>query len=299
MRGRVFLSVNQKVRKAVIPAAGLGTRVLPISKAMPKEMLPIVDKPAIQYIVEEAVRSGIEDILIITNRGKEIIEDHFDHVVELEQRLAASGRTAMVEELEAITHLANIFFIRQKETKGLGHAVNCARSFVGNEPFAVLYGDDVIIGDDPACGQLCRAYEEFGRGVVGIKQVTPEQILKYSSLAVEPLRDNLYTVTDMVEKPSPDKVLSLYSILGRCVLPPYIFDILDDTPPGAGGEIQLTDAMATLARRDGMTAVDFTGTRYDMGNKLGIMQASVEVALRHPEIGEDFRAYLKELCKTL
>ena len=291
--------MHQKVRKAVIPAAGLGTRVLPISKAMPKEMLPIVDKPAIQYIVEEAVRSGIEDILIITNRGKGIIEDHFDHVVELEQRLEQTGKTDMLRDVQSVIHLANIYFIRQKETRGLGHAVNCARSFIGNEPFAVLYGDDVIIGEDPACGQLCRAYEEYGRGVVGIKQVTPEQSVKYSSLAVEPLRDNLFTVTDMVEKPTPDKVLSLYSILGRCVLPPEIFDILDQTPPGAGGEIQLTDAMLTLARSEGMTGVDFTGKRYDMGNKLGILEATCEVALQHPEVKEGFRAYLKELAKTL
>ncbi len=288
-----------KVRKAVIPAAGLGTRVLPISKAMPKEMLPIVDKPAIQYIVEEAVRSGIEDILIITNRNKGILEDHFDHVPELEERLAVSGREETLRQLNDITHLANLYFIRQKETRGLGHAVNCARSFVGDEPFAVLYGDDVIIGEDPACAQLCRAYEEFGRGVVGIKEVTPEQILRYSSLKVDPLRDNLYTVTDMIEKPTPDRVLSLFSILGRCVLPPSIFDILDQTPPGAGGEIQLTDAMLVLARTEGMTGVDFTGKRYDMGNKLGILQATCEVALKHPEVGDGFRAYLKELAKTL
>lgn len=291
--------MSVRVRKAVIPAAGLGTRVLPASKAMPKEMLPIVDKPAIQYIVEEAVAAGITDILIITNRGKGIIEDHFDHNIELEQRLAASGRTETLAVLNRITELANITFIRQKETKGLGHAVNCARSFVGNEPFAVLYGDDVIIGEDPACGQLCRAYEEYGKGVVGIKEVTVEQIQKYSSLAVSPLRDNIYAVSDMIEKPKPDQILSLFSILGRCVLPPEIFDILDNTPPGAGGEIQLTDAMMTLSRTKGMTGVDFTGIRYDMGNKLGILQATCEVALKHPEVGTDFAAYLKELVKTL
>ena len=289
----------QKVRKAVIPAAGLGTRVLPITKALPKEMLPIVDKPAIQYIVEEAVQAGIEDILIITNRGKDIIEDHFDHAVELEERLEATGKTALLEQVNKSSRLANIFFIRQKETKGLGHAVNCARSFIGNEPFAVLYGDDVIIGEDPACGQLCRAYEEFGRGVVGIKEVPASDIGKYSSLKVEPMRDNLYKVTDMVEKPTPDKVLSLFSILGRCVLPPEIFDILDRTAPGAGGEIQLTDAMLVLAREGGMTGVDFTGKRYDMGNKLGILQATCEVALQHPEVKDGFREYLKELAKTL
>ncbi len=290
----------QKVRKAVIPAAGLGTRVLPATKAMPKEMLPIVDKPAIQYIVEEAVRSGITDILIITNRGKGIIEDHFDRAPELEDRLIGNPeKEALQKEVADLAHLANIYFVRQKETRGLGHAVNCARTFINGEPFAVLYGDDVIIGDDPACGQLIRAYEEFGKGVLGIKQVSPEAITKYSSLKVDPIRDNWYSCTDMIEKPSPDKILSLFSILGRCVLPPEIFDILDHTPPGAGGEIQLTDAMCQLARTQGMIGVDFTGTRYDMGNKLGIMQASVEIALKHPQIGNDFRAYLKEIAKTL
>ena len=291
--------MSQKVRKAVIPAAGLGTRVLPITKSCPKEMYPIVDKPAIQYIVEEAVQAGITDILIITNRGKGLIEDHFDHSPELEERLEASGKTEALRQVQEIAGLANICFIRQKETKGLGHAISCARSFVGDEPFAVLYGDDVIIGEDPVCGQLCRAYEEFGLGVVGIKEVTPEQILKYSSMKVEPLRDNLYRVTDMIEKPTPDKIMSLFSILGRCILPSKIFDILEQTPPGAGGEIQLTDAMLTLARTEGMTGVDFTGTRYDMGNKLGILQATCEVALKHPEVGEGFRAYLKDLVKTL
>ena len=290
----------KKITKAVIPAAGLGTRVLPATKAMPKEMLPIVDKPAIQYIVEEAVRAGITDILIISNRGKDLIEDHFDRMPELEQKLSESpGKSEQLEEIIGISRLANIYFLRQKETLGLGHAVNRARSFIGDEPFAVLYGDDVIIGEDPACGQLIRAYEEFGKGVLGVKKVAPEEISKYSSLQVDPIRDNLFNCTDMVEKPTPDKVLSLYSILGRCILPPEIFDILDHTQPGAGGEIQLTDAMRELAQRDGMTAVEFTGKRYDMGNKLGILQASVEVGLQHPVIGEDFKTYLKEFVKTL
>ena len=288
-----------KITKAVIPAAGLGTRVLPATKSMPKEMLPIVDKPAIQYIVEEAVESGITDILIITNRGKGLIEDHFDRAPELETRLSGGDRQAMLEDVIGISRLANIYFVRQKETRGLGHAVNCARSFVGNEPFAVLYGDDVIIGKDPACSQLIRAYEEFGKGILGVKQVTPEAITKYSSLKVENIRDNYFHCTDMVEKPAPDQILSLYSVLGRCVLPPEIFDILDQTPPGAGGEIQLTDAMCTLARSTGMVAVDSTGTRYDMGNKLGILQATVEVALSHPQVGNDFRAYLKEIAGNL
>lgn len=288
-----------KVKKAVIPAAGLGTRVLPASKSMPKEMLPIVDKPAIQYIVEEAAIAGIEDILIITNRGKGIIEDHFDHSIELEERLAASGKTEMLEEVQRLSHLANIHYIRQRETKGLGHAVACARAFVGNEPFAVLYGDDVIIGKNSACGQLCRVYEEFGQSVVGIKEVTPEQVLRYCSLAVEPVHDNIYHVSDMIEKPKPEQVISLFAILGRCVLTPDVFDILDRTAPGAGGEIQLTDAMRELARAGRMMGIDYEGTRYDMGNKLGILQANCEVALSRPDLGPDFAAYLKELVKTL
>ena len=292
----------KKVTKAVIPAAGLGTRVLPATKSMPKEMLPIVDKPAIQYIVEEAVHSGITDILIITNRGKGLIEDHFDRVPELEARLHNGGpaKEEIYQEIVDIAHMANIYFVRQKETRGLGHAVGCARSFVGNEPFAVLYGDDVVISKEPVCKQLIRAYEQTGKGCLGVQKVPLEDISKYCSLRVEPLHDNYYNCTDMVEKPTPDKVMSQFSILGRCLLPPEIFDIIDQTPPGAGGEIQLTDAMAEYARtKGGMTAVAFTGKHYDMGNKLCVAQAQVELALQHPEIGEAFRAYLKEFCKTL
>lgn len=290
----------KKVRKAVIPAAGLGTRVLPATKAMPKEMLPIVDKPAIQYIVEEAAASGIEDILIITNRGKGLLEDHFDRAPELEERLARDpGKAALLEEVVNISRLANIWYVRQKETLGLGHAVNRARNFIGNEPFAVLYGDDVILGEDPACGQLIRAYEQYGLGVVGVKEVSREAIRKYSSLKVEPLEGRCFRCTDMIEKPRPGQEFSLYSILGRCVLPPEIFDILDRTPLGANNEIQLTDAMKELARSQSMVAVDFTGTRYDMGSKLGVMQANVETALTHPEIGAAFREYLKELAARL
>ena len=289
-----------KVKKAIIPAAGLGTRVLPASKAIPKEMLPLVDKPAIQYIVEEAVNAGIEDILIITNRNKTVMEDHFDRSPELEEKLKASGKEEMLEEVIRVSRLANICYMRQKETKGLGHAVLCAKSFVGNEPFAVLYGDDVIISRKPVAAQLCEAYEEYGLGVVGVKQVAAQDIHKYSSLAVTPLKDRVFRVTDMVEKPeTPEKVLSLYSILGRCVLPPEIFDILESTPPGAGNEIQLTDAMRVLTHTQSMIAVDFEGTRYDMGSKLGIMQAAVETALGHPEIGEAFRQYLLNLVRTL
>jgi len=288
-----------KITKAVITAAGLGTRVLPASKAVPKEMLPIVDKPAIQYIVEEAAAAGITDILIITNRNKGVIEDHFDYTPELEDRLTAGGKTGILQSVQAPARLANIYFIRQKETRGLGHAVNAARSFAGGEPIAVMYGDDVIIGEDPAIGQLCRAYEEFGLGVVGINKVTEEAIQKYSSLKVELIRERIFHVSDMIEKPPVDKIMSLYSILGRCVLPPEIFDILDRTKPGAGGEIQLTDAMKVLANTRGMTGVEFTGTRYDMGNKLGILQATCEVALSHPEVRDGFREYLLALVKTL
>lgn len=289
-----------KIRKAVIPAAGLGTRVLPASKSIPKEMLPIVDKPVIQYIVEEAVKAGITEILIITGRGKGAIEDHFDRSPELEERLLASGKQAIYDEVRAIPELANITFVRQKETKGLGHAVLCAKEFVGDEPFAVLYGDDVIIGEHSATAELCAAYEKHGKGVVGIKEVPHEMIHKYSSLKADPLGDREFLVTDMIEKPKTEaEILSYYSILGRCVLPPEIFSILEETEPGAGGEIQLTDAMLVLARRDGMIGVDYTGTRYDMGNKLGILQAAVEVGLKHPEVGEDFRNYLKKLAETL
>ncbi len=284
-----------KIKKAVIPAAGLGTRVLPASKAMPKEMLPIVDKPAIQYIVEEAVRSGIEDILIITSRGKTTVEDHFDRSPELEERLLKAGKVKVYNEMVAISQLANIQYVRQKETKGLGHAVLCAKAFAGNDPFAVLYGDDVIIGDVPACGELCAAYDKYGLGVAGIKPVPRDQLSKYCSLAVEKLSDRAFKVSDMVEKPKPEEVFSEYAILGRVVLPPEIFGILEKLGPGAGGEIQLTDAMKQLAREKGMIGVEFTGERYDMGNKLGILKAIVEVGLRHPEVGEEFRAYLKAL----
>ena len=288
-----------KVRKAVIPAAGLGTRVLPATKSIPKEMLPIVDKPAIQYIVEEAVKSGIEEILIITSRGKSTMEDHFDRSPELEQKLLNAGRTEVCQQMIDIANMAEIRYLRQKETKGLGHAVYCAKSFVGDEPFAVLYGDAVIIGEDPACGQLCRAYEEYGMGIVGIKEVATELLHKYCTLDTSPLHDNYYKVTDMIEKPKPDQIMSNFAILGRCILPPSIFDILENTKPGAGNEIQLTDAMRVLANRESMIGVAYTGTRYDMGSKLGILQATVEVGLTHKEVGDDFREYLKNIAKNL
>lgn len=286
---------RKKVTKAVIPAAGLGTRMLPIAMGTPKEMLPIVDKPAMQYLVEEAVNAGITDILIITGRGKETIEDYFDFNLDYEKRLSDTGKTKELERIRKIAKLANIFFIRQKEAKGLGHAVNCARQFVGNEPFAVLYGDDVIVSKTPAIKQLIDVYEEHGLGVAGVKYVTEEQVQKYCSLKVEPIKDNVFRVYDMIEKPSKDKIFSLLSILGRVVLPPEIFDILDETPKGAGGEIQLTDAMRTLTLQQGMMACEFEGTRYDIGSKLGFLIANVEQGLLHPETSDEFRKFLKGL----
>lgn len=287
------------IKKAVIPAAGLGTRVLPATKAMAKEMLPIVDKPAIQYIVEEAVNSGIEEILIITSRGKSCVEDHFDRSPDLERALENKGKFEMVESLKRISEMARITFVRQQEQKGLGHAIMHAKGFVGNEPFAVLYGDDVIISDIPCCSQIIQAYEKTGLGSVGMKQVPTELVCMYSSMKAENIGGNLFHIDDMIEKPKPEQIFTNYSILGRCVLPPEIFDILDQTKPGAGGEIQLTDAMKHLAKTKGMTGVDFIGTRYDMGNKLGILQASIEVGLKHPETAIGLREYLINLAKTL
>ena len=288
-----------RIKKAIIPAAGLGTRVLPASKAIPKEMLPIVDKPAIQYIVEETVASGITDILIITNRGKGVIEDHFDHSLELENMMRTRSNFEMLSELQAVANLANIYFVRQKETKGLGDAVLKAESFVGDEPFAVLYGDDVIIGDPPATLELCEAYEKYGKCVVGIKEVPDELIVKYSSLKVAAREERVFDVSDMIEKPAIGNKFSNYSVLGRCVLNSEIFDILRNTTLGVGNELQLTDAMKTLARRDGMVGVDFRATRYDMGNKFGMLKANIEVALSHKEIADETRKYIKELAKTL
>lgn len=290
-----------KITKAVIPAAGFGTRVLPATKSFPKEMFPIVDKPTIQYIVEEAVNAGITDILIITNRGKGLIEDHFDRSPELEHILEKGGKTEYLKLVHDIGDLANIHFIRQKEMKGLGHAILKAKSFVGNEPFAVLFGDGVIISHTkPAIAQLIEHYGEFGEGVVGVKKVPEKDIHKYGSLKVEHMHDNVMKCTDMREKPkTPEEVLSLYSIIDRCVLPPEIFDILERTEPGVGGEIQLTDAMREIAVTKGMTAVEFEGKRYDMGNKFGILQAQIEVGLEHPETKDALIEYIKDLAAKL
>lgn len=288
-----------KVKKAVILAAGYGTRVLPATKSIPKEMLTIVDKPAIHYIVDEVSRAGIKDILIVISRGKTAVEDYFDRSPDLERQLINSGKNELYHQLEGISKLAKIQFVRQQEMKGTGDAVMSAKSFVGDEPFVVLYGDDVIIGDDPATAQVCRAYEEYGKGAVAMKQVPSEMVMRYSSLKVKPKRDNVYDVDDMIEKPAADQIFSHFSILGRCVLPPNIFDILENLPTGANGEYQLTDAMKQLAVSEGMLGVDFTGVRYDMGNKLGILKAVVEVGMKHREIGNEFKKYLKEIAKEL
>ncbi len=290
-----------KIRKAVIPAAGLGTRMLPISRAVPKEMLPILDRPAISYLVDEAVSSGITDILIITNRDKDMMEDYFDISPEYEQKLVGSGKTADVDEMYENALKANIFFIRQKVTRGLGHAVSCARDFVGNEPFLVLYGDDIIFSEEPVCLQLARAYEKYGKAVCGVKPVPTELVAKYCSLKADKIEgtDNLYHVTDMIEKPKPEQIWTNLSILGRVLLTPDIFDLIDGLEPGAGGEIQLTDAMKALARSSGMTAVDFEGTRFDMGSKLGFLTANVTRGAADPLLGEDFKAFLREFVENM
>ncbi len=293
-----------KIKKAIIPAAGLGTRVLPASKAVPKEMLNIVDKPAIQYIVEEAAAAGIEDILIITNRGKGVIEDHFDHSYELEDKLKNNpSKKDLYEDVLACSNIANVYFLRQKETKGLGHAIMCAKSFIGNEPFAILYGDDVIINDEyPVTKQLVDAYEKTGKGIVGVKEVPRKDVSKYCSLDVTPHADNaaLMDVHNIIEKPTEDQIMSCFSILGRVVAPPQVFDYLAEdlanTPEGE--ELYFTDTLARLGKEGNLLALDFDGIRYDMGNKLGIMKANCEVALNHKEIGEDFKEYLKGLVES-
>ena len=284
-----------KVKKAVIPAAGLGTRMLPATKSVPKEMLPIVDKPAIQYIVEEAVDSGIEDILIITNRGKHIMEDYFDYAPELEESLRRSDKMAMYESVRNSAKLANIFFVRQKETKGLGHAVWCAKKFVGDEPFAVLLGDDIMVGPTPVTKQLIDAAEKYDASAVGAQWVSDEAVTKYCSLKIEELESRIYRMYDVIEKPPIEKKFSNYAILGRYVLKSEIFSVLENTPPGHGGEIQLTDGLCTLCKQDTMVAVDFDAKRYDTGNLPGFMEATIEIALKHPEAGPWLRKYLAEL----
>ena len=286
------------VRKAIIPAAGLGTRMLPISHAVPKEMLPIVDLPAIYHLVREATDAGITDILIITNRDKDIMEDFFDVSAEYTTALSAKEKTEELKMLHDIAHMANVYFLRQKETLGLARAVGCARSFVGDEPFVVLYGDDVIFSE---VRQLMEAYNRFGKSVVGGKPVAPEWIRKYCSLKVTKIEgeQNLYFCDDMIEKPKEGEEFSNLSILGRVLLTPDIFDIIERLLPGAGGEYQLTDAMASLARSEGVYALEFEGTRYDLGSKIGFLKANIDKGLIHPETRDELREYLLELAKTL
>jgi len=291
-----------KVTKAIIPAAGLGTRVLPASKSVPKEMLNIVDKPAIQYLVEECAAAGITDILIITNRGKGIIEDHFDYSFELEANLAKNpAKKPLYDSVHSVANLANIYYVRQKETKGLGHAIMAAKAFTGDEPFAILYGDDIIMSPEgrPVIGQLIDAYEKYGKCTTGVKECSTEQVMKYCTLDVTKVEDRLYDVHRIIEKPAFEEILSHFAILGRNVVGPDVYELIENTKPSEKtGEIYFSEALSTYAERGKLLAVDFDGKRYDMGDKLGIMQANVEFALSHPEIGEGFKDYLKELVKT-
>ncbi|MBR5139993.1 MAG: UTP--glucose-1-phosphate uridylyltransferase [Clostridia bacterium] len=291
----------KKITKAIIPAAGLGTRMLPISHAVPKEMLPIVDLPAIFHLVEEAVNSGITDILVITNRDKDAMEDFFDLSIEYGQALSSKGKTKEAERLYEIANMANVFFLRQKETKGLGHAVGRARSFVGDEPFVVMYGDDVIFSEKPVCRQLIDVYEKYGKPVVGVKPVPWADVAKYCSLKVDPVEgeDRVTYCTDMIEKPKPGQEFSNLSILGRVLLTPNVFDIIDNLPLGAGGEIQLTDAMAKMAREGGVYSLEFEGDRYDLGSKFGFLKANIVKGLKHPETAESLREFIKEIAKEL
>lgn len=285
------------VRKAVIPAAGFGTRFLPATKAQPKEMLPIVDTPAIQYIVEEALASGIEEILIITGRNKRAIEDHFDTSVELEQLLQQQGKKT---QLDMVRSLANIrvHFIRQKAPRGLGDAVLCAKAFIGNEPFAVLLGDDVVYNpDNPCLKQLMDVYNERGGTILGAQYVSSERVSSYGIVSGKLIEDNLYKVEGLVEKPSRHLAPSNLAVLGRYILDPEIFDILEKTPQGAGNEIQLTDALARL--NCDIYAYNYEGRRYDIGDRLGYLQATVEYGLRSPLVGEDFKEYILELAHDL
>lgn len=288
-----------KVRKAIIPAAGLGTRMLPNTKSIPKEMLPLVDKPVLQYILEEAVAAGIEQILIITNRGKTPIEDYFDYAPDLEARLIQDGKLKEAHKVREVADMADVFFLRQKETKGLGHAVWRAKSFVGNEPFAILLGDDIMLSEKPVLKQLVEAAEKYSCSAVAIHEVPDDLIVKYSSVRLkEKLSDRVYSIDDMNEKPTLDEKLSDYAILGRYVLTPAIFDILEKTPPGRNNEIQLTDGMKELCHLEPMCGVDYEGRRYDTGNLKGYLEATIDFALENEEAGDWLREFIKEKAKS-
>jgi len=284
-----------KVKKAIIPAAGLGTRFLPATKAQPKEMLPIVDKPTIQYIVEEAINSGIEEILIVTGRNKRAIEDHFDRSVELELELSNKGNHRLLKQVRDISNLVDIHYIRQKEARGLGHAIYCARTFVGNEPFAVMLGDDVVDSAVPCLKQLLDVFEKHSRTVLGVQEVSPHDVNKYGIVDYDGVSERLYKVKNLIEKPAIGKAPSNVAILGRYIITPEIFDILENTEPGSGGEIQLTDALKVLGKVQDIYAYNFVGRRYDIGSKLGFLQATVEFALTREDLKDDFQKYLKTL----
>ncbi|MGL4656685.1 MAG: UTP--glucose-1-phosphate uridylyltransferase GalU [Sarcina sp.] len=290
--------MNKKIRKAIIPAAGLGTRFLPATKAQPKEMLPIVDKPTIQYIIEEAIASGIEEILIITGKGKKCIEDHFDKSLELEMQLEKSGKEELLKMVREISDMVDIHFIRQKEPKGLGHAISCAKTFVGNEPFAVLLGDDIVYNDEKPClGQLIECFNEYNTSILGVQEVAHEDVNKYGIVDGVHVENGVYKVRNLVEKPPVDEAPTNVAILGRYIITPRIFEILEKTKPGKGGEIQLTDALLTLISQEAMYAYNFEGIRYDVGDKLGFLKATVEYALRRPELKDEFSEYLKNIVK--
>ncbi|MDK2562929.1 UTP--glucose-1-phosphate uridylyltransferase GalU [Romboutsia sedimentorum] len=285
------------VKKAIIPAAGLGTRFLPATKSQPKEMLPIVDKPTLQYIIEEAINSGIEEILIITGRNKKSIEDHFDKSVELELELEQKGKTEMLEMVRDISNMVNIHYIRQKEPKGLGHAIHCAKSFIGNEPFAVLLGDDIVDCEKPCLKQLITAYDEYKTSILGVQEVATEDVNKYGILDVKHIEDRVYKVKDMVEKPAIEEAPSNVAILGRYIITPAIFDILENQAPGKGGEIQLTDALKTLGNNEAIYAYNFEGRRYDVGDKLGFLEATIDFALKRDNLKDDLLAYMKKVIE--
>ena len=288
-----------KVRKAIIPAAGLGTRFLPATKAQPKEMLPIVDKPTIQYIIEEAVASGIEDIIIVSGRSKRSIEDHFDKSVELELELEKSGKTDMLEMVRDISEMANIHTIRQKEPRGLGHAIYTARHFIGNEPFAVLLGDDVVVSKQPCLQQMLEVYNEYHTSVLGVQKVKHEVVSKYGIVDCKKVDDRVYKVNDLVEKPNIDDAPSDIAILGRYIITPEIFSYLENQDAGSGGEIQLTDSLRRMSKEQAMYCYDFRGHRYDVGTKIGFLQANIEFALRNPEVSEEMREYIGKLSSNM
>lgn len=287
-----------KIRKAVIPAAGLGTRFLPATKAIPKEMVPIVDKPTLQYIVEEAAASGIEDILIVTGRTKRAIEDHFDKSYELETELEKKGKLDYLEVLQKISNLANIHYVRQKEAKGLGHAIYCAKFFAENEPFAVLLGDDVVASETPCLKQMIEQYETYQASILGVQTIPESETSKYGIIKGQKIGDRMYHVDDMVEKPAPGTAPSNVAVLGRYIISPDIFRCLEQTQPGAGGEIQLTDALRMLAEKEGLYAYDFIGRRYDVGSKQGYLEATVDFALDRPDLHDEFLQYLKKVVQT-